>query len=229
MESENNFKRQFSATVAKFEKNGYTGDINKNYSQIFREKTESLLWMVSHCQTQSKRESYIEELAKFTNVTNIGRCNENKSSSCPNKLNCEIDLAKKFKFYLAFENSLCIDYITEKAFKWYSRDIIIAVRGARDYQKFLPKGTFIDTNDFTSPKSLARYLNKLGSDEQRYTNILKLKDHLKVIGEQEHAQIAYCNLCFKLNNLRQFKKSIKNVGDWWTKNACVKSNDILVT
>ncbi|XP_053386289.1 alpha-(1,3)-fucosyltransferase fut-5-like [Mercenaria mercenaria] len=221
IEINNNFRNidintSFGETVF----SNYTGGVNKNYSDIFRQKTETALWFVSHCSTSSKREVYASELAKYTNVTKLGRCNMNRSSSCPQRSNCDTVLAKKYKFYLAFENSLCIDYITEKAFLWFTRDIVIVVRGAIHYEKYLPKGTFIDTHAFKSAKELAQHLNKVGANEEEYTKILKLKDHYTVIKEREHAQISYCNLCYKLNNLKNYRKSIENVDDWWTKNAC---------
>lgn len=37
----------------------------------------------------------------------------------------------KYKFYLAMENALCKDYITEKVFKVLSHNIIPVARGAR--------------------------------------------------------------------------------------------------
>ncbi|XP_053386264.1 alpha-(1,3)-fucosyltransferase C-like [Mercenaria mercenaria] len=221
IEINNNFRNiGMNASLDEKVISNYNGDVNKNYSDIFRQKTETALWFVNHCRTSSKREVYASELAKYTNVTKVGKCNMNRSSSCPKRGNCTTVLAKKYKFYLAFENSLCTDYITEKAFLWFTRDIVIVVRGATHYEKYLPKGTFIDTNAFKSAKELAQHLNKVGANEEEYTKILKLKDHYTVIKEREHAQISYCNLCYKLNNLNQYRKSIANVDDWWTKNAC---------
>ncbi|XP_045178836.2 alpha-(1,3)-fucosyltransferase fut-5-like [Mercenaria mercenaria] len=227
IEINNNFRNiGMNASLDEKVISNYTGDVNKNYSDIFRQKTETALWFVSHCRTPSKREVYASELAKYTNVTKVGKCNMNRSSSCPKRSDCDTDWAKKYKFYLAFENSLCIDYITEKAFLWFTRDIVIVVRGAIHYENYLPKGTFIDTNAFNSAKELAQHLNKVGANEEEYTNILKLKDHYSVIKEREHAQISYCNLCYKLNNLNQYRKSIANVNDWWNRHDCIRSNDI---
>jgi hypothetical protein len=42
---------------------------------------------------------------------------------------------ERYYFYLAFENSLCKDYITEKFFDAMSRDVVPVVRGGGDYAK----------------------------------------------------------------------------------------------
>jgi len=39
----------------------------------------------------------------------------------------------QYKFYLAFENSLCTDYITEKFYQTLNRDIIPVVMGGGQY------------------------------------------------------------------------------------------------
>ena len=42
----------------------------------FGHKTKDILWMVSHCDTDSKREVYVERLRKLTNLTIdvLGKC-----------------------------------------------------------------------------------------------------------------------------------------------------------
>ena len=42
----------------------------------------------------------------------------------------EVGLWARYKFYLAFENSGCRDYITEKFFKVLEHDVIPVARGA---------------------------------------------------------------------------------------------------
>ena len=52
---------------------------------------------------------YLE--CRYISVDTYGQCGELKCDSC-----CFQTLQKDYKFYLAFENSNCRDYITEKLF-----------------------------------------------------------------------------------------------------------------
>ena len=57
-----------------------------------------------------------------------------------------------FQFYLAFENSLCADYITEKFFKVLEYNVIPVVLNGVNMTKFAPKHSYIDIKDFDSVK-----------------------------------------------------------------------------
>ena len=58
---------------------------------------------------------YVEELKQHLPVDVYGQCG---SLKCPRSApdHCSSLLKNKYKFYLAFENSLCKDYVTEKFF-----------------------------------------------------------------------------------------------------------------
>ena len=73
----------------------------------------------------------------------------------------KIDL--NFKFFLAFENSRCDDYITEKLWlKSFAKNVVPVVAGPSrsNYENLfnLPKKSFIHVDDFKTPKELADYL-----------------------------------------------------------------------
>ena len=84
---------------------------NKDYAAG---KTKKVAWFVSNCQSANKRIEYARELSKYIQVDVYGRCGRNKcnrgNGQCTEMLNTD------YKFYLAFENSNCRDYITEKFF-----------------------------------------------------------------------------------------------------------------
>ena len=84
---------------------------NINYAQ---NKTRKVVWFVSHCETNNKRLQYAQELQKHIQVDIYGNCG---TRSCPrSSRKCFDMLNKYYKFYLAFENSNCREYITEKFF-----------------------------------------------------------------------------------------------------------------
>ena len=59
---------------------------------------------------------------------------------------------------MSFENALCKDYITEKAFNSLKLNTIPVMLGGADYDNLLPPGSFINARDFYSPEHLAQYL-----------------------------------------------------------------------
>ena len=77
-------------------------------------KTKMVAWFVSNCYAGNGRQKYASELQKHVAVDIYGACGNMK---CPRGNKQCFDMLKKdYKFYLAFENSNCKDYITEKVY-----------------------------------------------------------------------------------------------------------------
>ena len=73
-------------------------------SHSFENKTKSIAWFVSDCQTPSNREKYVKILKKYIDVDIYGSCGRLK---CRRKNpECDEMMAKNYKFYLSFENSV---------------------------------------------------------------------------------------------------------------------------
>ena len=72
-------------------------------------RTKTAFAVISNC--FKPRLDYIHELQKYIDIDLYGTCPGHK----PLCHNCW-EIAKQYKFYLAFENSLCTDYITEKTY-----------------------------------------------------------------------------------------------------------------
>jgi hypothetical protein len=191
--------------------------LDKDYSAIYEQKDKGVFWIVSHCSTKSKREKYVDKMREHIKVDQFGGCNENKIAR---KTYYSTENWTRYKFYLAFENTYCIDYLTEKVYNWFELDIILVVRGGCDYTKFLPNGTYVDANNFENAAALSNYLNKLGANKTEYINFLKRKDTYRVYKEQEMVQSSFCNLCEKLNNVNDNIKSVENIYKWWEEDAC---------
>lgn len=109
--------RHDSDIVAPYEKyrpldNGFiTRQSYKNYAA---NKTKLVAWFVSKCTTNNNRMQYVKELSKHIQVDIYGQCGQLKCRR--GNTECHRMLSKDYKFYLAFENSNCRDYITEKFF-----------------------------------------------------------------------------------------------------------------
>ena len=75
-------------------------------------KTRLAAVLISNCYAKNERIGYIRHLQKFARVDIYGKCGD---QIC-NDESCFDMLKRDYKFYLAFENSNCRGYITEKFF-----------------------------------------------------------------------------------------------------------------
>lgn len=185
---------------------------DRNYSDVFRKKTKFGVWMSSHCPTLSRREEYITQLQKHIQVDTFGKCGRKMCGvQNPNMNDCLKNFARDYKFYFSFENNICRDYSTEKVFNLYEHNLslIPVVNGPPQVTEYLPKGTFINALDFTSPESLAKKLKEIGSSENLYTQYLKEKDKYFSLNGLDIFQESMCTMCRKLDHMKGIKRPIK--------------------
>ena len=200
-----------------------------NYSTLkqFREKfknvdflsgrTRSVLWFVSHCPTQSRREDYAAELQKYIDIDVYGKCGNmtcgskgNSSPSCATEM-----LNKTYRFYLSFENSLCENYVTEKVGRIldHSVNIIPIVLGLANYSNLYPAGTYINVRDYDSPKELAEYLHQLSRNSTMYNEYIYRKNSMDCHGGEESY---LCRLCKYAHSHRGQVELIPDIRKFWS-------------
>jgi hypothetical protein len=190
-----------------FNPNKYERLKDVNYAALKRRDVLAA-WFVSRFPTQSKREDYVRELQKYIGVDVYGKCG---NLTCPRDKHtgfgdddCIWDLldeTNSYKFYLAFENSLCEDYVTEKLWKVMDARVVPIVMGGVEYGTILPKEAYIDVRDFASPRHLAKYLMHLNDDDALYNQYLRTKEALY----ERHRPVMYrqCAICKGLYELER--------------------------
>ena len=114
-------------------------------------------------------------------------------------------------FYLAFENSICTDYVTEKFYGTLGMDIVPIVRGGANYSAFAPPGSYIDTNDYSSAQELAEELKRLSNAREEYLNLFRWKAKTEVLNGYSEMG---CNLCKTLHESKP-TKTYQDLGAWW--------------
>ena len=109
---------------------------NDNFNEdkdYLADKTEFAAAIISNCNDNSRRLDLIRSLQRFIPVKIFGSC----GSPCIDKINCKMNISNVYKFYFAFENSFCKDYITEKFFQILNYDIIPVVYGGGNYKAYV--------------------------------------------------------------------------------------------
>jgi len=95
-----------SGSIEKLEQSNTNTDLL--IENHLKNKTKLAAWIVSNCRATSKRELLVQELKKFIQVDVYGGCGPLKCD----KQQCDRFLLNDYKFYLSFENSLCMwDFI----------------------------------------------------------------------------------------------------------------------
>ncbi|PVD19592.1 hypothetical protein C0Q70_20082 [Pomacea canaliculata] len=200
----------------------------KNYTDILAKKKRFAFWLVSHCPSYGRREDYVKLLQQHhISVDSYGDCG---STKCPRSHDdaCFQLIDTDYKFFLAFENALCKDYITEKLFRYLGANVVVVARGSNEYRYHAPPGIFVNTADFKTTKELADYLLYLDSHPEEYIKILKKKDQYQYLYEDypirsEDGEVVYmhyhyeavsmCEMCRRLWNLNTYRKSILDIVD----------------
>jgi len=182
----------------------------------FMERSDNSIWFVSNCNSKY-RNRFVPKLSQFTNVNIYGKCestlreqnpdlnleNVFRNESCGRETECESNLLKGNKFFLAFENTNCTNYITEKFWRSLSYDIIpvVAVPPKAFYDRMAPDSSFIHAEEFDfDPEKLGNYLKNVASNINLFAKYFKWKQVYASEFDGYHVEsLRMCELCYRLN------------------------------
>ena len=146
---------------------------------------------------------------------------------CGSYENC-IKILKKYKFVLAIENSLCDDYISEKAYRNGFRlgtvPIVMSKANVSD-SSILPPGSFINALHFPNAAALVKYINTVGSSPFLYNSYFKWRASWtftmisEAEGHEPYPDDYFCSLCEKLHSEKK-SKTITNLRKWFEHEKC---------
>ncbi len=181
-----------------------------------REKSRTAVWFISGCTRRgSQRWAYVNELSKYVDVDIYGDCG---NFSCPmNKTHPNVEekcfrgVGKTYYFYLAFENSLCNDYVTEKILQGWFYDMVPVVHGSFD--DVLPPYSALDVRDFASPRDLAVKMKFLRNNSTEYLKYFQFKKSYDIV--RHDCDRGFCRLCEILHDPGYQYKSRFDVHQWW--------------
>lgn len=193
--------------------------VNKNLKEWISKKSRLVAGVISNCHSDSNREEVIRKMKSTGVPVDIyGACGDNQICGRHDH-NCDTfwsNLAKTYKFFLAFENALCTDYITEKLWRSLNLGMVPVVYGGGNYQVDVPPGSYINVMDFKSAKQLMQYLEYVGRNQTEYAKFFEWRNDYNIINERNSV---WSDLCSALVQQRthQGKKdhSYENLLEWW--------------
>lgn len=180
-----------------------------------------IAWATSHCESSAfLRERYVEKLGLYIPVDVFGKCKPN-TPNCPRQSKECKETLKKYKFYLAFENALCEDYITEKFWEQAVRhEMVPVVMGGADYTQLVPPNSYINILDFSSVSEMAQYLLALHRNSSAYNEYFKWRTRYKVT---QGMRRSWCQLCKMLHDDSLPRKVYRDLGKFWSvKENCLR-------
>eukprot|EP01132_Coremiostelium_polycephalum_P002904 gene2904-3615_t len=188
-------------------------------------------WMTMNCggRRTSNRLEYVQEMMRLMPVHSVGKClnnivlEENKEGrkgdgGYENKRG----IISKYKFYFAFENSMCRGYFSEKPIHCYEAGTVPIVMMHPDTLQYLPRGSYIYVGDFDSAQELVDYLRYLDQNDDEYKKYFKWRTNKHIISEwmekikdveQEECELARLynqwrsGNYFNVKQLHQYKES----------------------
>lgn len=204
----------------------------------FEQKLDAAVMFTSNCKNAGaeSRLKYYEELMKHMTVHSYGKCLHNKDEPSRGKLSLNENKRKvlsQYKWfvrdplvshktfhtrlngqtrwlrrYLAFENNIIKDYVSEKVFDGILAGTVPVYYGATTVEKLLPSpASVVKVSDFKSPKELAVFLNEVGKDKGRYEQYLRWKTESsqsqvdafqRVIDMTGYKYTSLCRICHRL-------------------------------
>uniref|UniRef100_A0AC35G800 Fucosyltransferase n=1 Tax=Panagrolaimus sp. PS1159 TaxID=55785 RepID=A0AC35G800_9BILA len=203
-------------------------DLPSDAAAIMKNKTiPGAFWLVSNCDTVSKREKAVESLSKYFRIDTAGACAKNSTMQtlCPKGELCYSEIFKYY-FLIIIENTVCNDYITEKYWNNFGLPLIPIVMRKRIYEMRIPPKSYIAMDEFKSPKEMGEYLTMLTKNQTAYMEYFKWRKEgwSKVPWNIKEYEIGYCDLCSQLlQKGREVVTPISDITKWYAeKGGCEK-------
>lgn len=140
----------------------------KKAEDILKGKAGFCSFVVSN-QRSKKRINFFEKLSKYKKVDSGGKHLNNIGAPVTDKL----EFIKKYKFNIAFENSVYPGYTTEKLFEPMLVNTIPVYWGNQLVGNDFNTASFINYNDFGSDEAVIEKIIELDNNDDLYLSMMK--------------------------------------------------------
>ncbi|XP_044188633.1 alpha-(1,3)-fucosyltransferase 7-like [Thunnus albacares] len=163
-------------------------------------KSFLVCWVVSNYRSHYRRSKVYNELSTIVPVKVYGAWTKKPLPST-----ALLSTISRCYFYLAFENSMTKDYITEKLWRnAYQGGAVPVVLGPppSGYKAVAPPNSFIHVDEFASLRDLGKYLQQLAEDKKRYSEYFNWKQEWSVKLYTDWRE-RLCKICPQYKSLPQ--------------------------
>ena len=128
---------------------------------------------------RSGRNLYVLELMKHVGLHSYGNFLKNRLLTTEDRgSETKLSVVADYKFCVGFENSIALDYVTEKFFDPFLAGTVPVYLGAPNIDMFAPgENAFINVSKFSGPLELAQFLAHLDSDDRAYRRYFKWREN----------------------------------------------------
>ncbi|XP_017473160.1 PREDICTED: alpha-(1,3)-fucosyltransferase C-like [Rhagoletis zephyria] len=172
---------------------------------------------------QVVRKEFVRRIMENMDVHTYGECGEYK---CSNKDECSFLSNKRkdrtYKFYLAFEQELCADYVGENFYKALGGRLVPVVFGGANYEHFAPPHSYINARDFASIRELTEYLLHLDQNPEEHIKYFTWREKYKIHKSKFNLdQICdYLQSEESANDTRNKSQAARPFINWLEENKC---------
>ena len=193
-----------------------------NLNSIVKNKAHEVLWFVSHCGL-TERDNLANQLEQNgIKINRFGSCGQHDPCKDKFDVKCVGKYASKYWFYLAFENSICEYYITEKPWNAFIHGIVPIVYGpgAEVYNQYLPPNSFLHVNNFSNMYQLGRYLKYLMTNTKAYMKYHEWRKDYDFLRAHDFDYLQLCTMCKQYNSNHINNSYNMYSKEWHTSQHC---------
>ena len=193
-----------------------------NYAQG---KTKGAFTYVSNCKTFYNRMQVIKDLSKSIDIDVFGDCTGRYPCASNADFDCKTRLHSQYHFYLAFEDSLCKEFITDQFWNSLKSDgyfIPVSLGGLslEEYTRVAPPNSFLHLYNFSTVSHMGQYLQHLLTYSSSFNRYHQWRNNYTISTKPSKHQA--CQFCKAINNPEKLKvaQDRKFANEWNNLNNC---------
>lgn len=185
---------------------------------IFKRKTKGIIGRVSNCNAPNRRVSTIKRMGRYIKIDMQGACFGNPCGTPGDERDTECSRSlQDYKFFLAFENNDCVDYVTEKYWYALKRDQIPIVNWKNVNRNIVIPGSYINIYDFENIQSAMEYVQKVAENESLYNSYFDWR-----LSYVDRGICSSCEICKRLHDKDRPAQVIEDFDSWIRNDTCEK-------